>query len=198
MSHRNLGNVLLVGDSITQGRYGDTGGWRRPLAVSLAAAGIWWTPRGQYNTYPGACEQIWHAGLGGNTAAVRLASINAQCTAAEPDIIVWGLGVNDIAVPTTPAQYILDMTALLDAADALYPSVKHIVQSILVPTAGAGTGYLAEYATANASLATLCAGRARCTFVDMGTQPTSDGVHPTDAGYSAMAALLYPVLLAVG
>lgn len=200
----NLGRVLTIGDSITRGLNADTGGWRRFVESELLAAGVPWTAVGPFTTGSSGCTQKAHGGLNNDTTADRAATIVAQVTAAMPQVIIWALGVNDIgsavAPPrVSPAQYITNLTALLDAADGIVPTVQHLIQTIIVPTAGSGLDYLAEYATANASLATLCAGRARCTLVNVGAPTRDDGVHPVDTagGYPAMGVTLAAALRAL-
>ena len=196
---RTLGRIMTVGDSLTRSNNAGTGGWRRYLESRLMLANIGWTPVGPFNDASTAMAQKDHGGLASDTAAARAANITAQVTAANPAVIIWGFGINDIGTGTSVATFQTNYLALLTAADAVVPTVKHIVQSIVVPTNAAGTTYAAEFAAANAWLATAMGGRARTTYVDVGSPVTDDNVHPVDGptGYDVMGAAIYPVLLSV-
>jgi hypothetical protein len=192
----NMGNVLYVGDSITQSSEAMTGGWRKEVENLALTAGYTWEATGPLTTDSGVMAKKGHYGISGNTAANALASIRSICNIARPDRIVWGFGMNDIGNGTSAADFVSFYEQCLDQADYSAPHVQHVVQTLIYPTAGAYFANLAVYQEAQPLLAAMVAGRANATMADVGQPTTSDGYHPIDGpgGYPIMAQ---PILTAL-
>lgn len=191
---RYAGRVLVMGDSVTVGYNGLVGGWRVGLSTALTAATVQHTYVGPYSDAYGA-----HRGVSGDRAGAQGAGFQTDCETYDPRVIIIAYGVNDIG-----GEY-LDATGTLAAlsncvslAQAGAPQAIILVQSLIVPSTNDFPTYYANRAeneAVNAALPAWCNARG-VRFVDIGNPATSDGVHPTAAGYATMVTAISAAVLA--
>lgn len=115
--------IMLAGDSITQGIDGDYT-WRYRLAMEFRRQAITdkvdlvgptTNPRGSYGHYLGG--RTWdydHDATGGTTLHYQLGLIGDQVATYQPDVLISFLGTNDfLAIQRAPANRGLSASALL-------------------------------------------------------------------------------------
>jgi len=207
----DLGNVMPLGDSITNG-YGDPagGGYRDPLYASLTAAGhtlqfvgdrsslptTLLADNGQvdHNGWPGYAIEL---GSGGASGGIR-DNIASYLSNGDPDIILLMVGTNDMRLDltydlaTAPDR----LSALLADIATLQPDAHTIVANLVPVQATSGTLF-DRVAAYNAAIPGVVAeqqalGR-NVSFLDMNSFLTApgdlfDSLHPNAAGYDKMAA----------
>ena len=149
-----LGNIWLMGDSITYGyaaNYSAPGGYRSPLYTTLSARGYSFqfvgTSSENSTSVLSAEGQQWHDGWSGYTIAdctiasgknysglyEKVAGWHATLVgkSQKPDIILLMIGINDLnqkyEVETAPVRLDLLLTRLY----ALNPDVRILVSSVL-------------------------------------------------------------------
>ncbi len=195
---RHAGKILCAGDSITVGFMSLTGGWRKKLFADLASMGVRFTAVGPYTTDSPGMSATAHRGLSGDRAQNAKDNVGSTVATYDPNVIIWGFGMNDLGNGRTPTQYLDDLDACIDAAQVNGFAV-HLVQTLILPNA-ANPGYFANIANYNTAQAAL-PGRVSAQgaeLVNVGAPALSDGVHPSDgaAGYDAMANSILAGLLA--
>ncbi|MDF3058469.1 MAG: esterase [Rariglobus sp.] len=205
--------VMPLGDSITRGTGGTQAGYRDPLytrlknaGYSISYAGSETTTATPLLTEAGNDHHEGHAGYaisqisGGLDGATTgwLTGVAGERDPVYPDVILLMAGTNDIGTGgSTGAAALTRMDALLNKLGTLRPAALIIV-STLVPYYGTTATREQRQLDYNAGLTSLvaahrAAGR-RVWLYDMRAkvnspaQISSDGVHPNQSGYNAIAA----------
>lgn len=192
-------SVLPLGDSITDGLDG-TGGYRADLYQMFRADDRYVDFVGSQSAGPARLGDLNHEGHPG----WRIDQVDAQVTgwvsSARPDVVLLHIGTNDVlqdyALDTASAR----LSTLLDHITTAAPAAEVYVSTIL-PFADPTDE--AQGKTYNSQLTSLVTSKAAANphlhLVDMHASLTvadllSDGVHPTNGGYSKMAARWYGAL----
>jgi lysophospholipase L1-like esterase len=190
-THHSL-RVMPLGDSITDGEY-VPGGYRTSLFRRLTSAGDHVDFVGSLHDGPSALTDQDHEGHIGWRIDQLRAHIDAYLRSAKPDVVLLDIGTNDVVqnhdLATAPAR----LADLVSRICVDRPKVHLVVASI-----GPLPGRDAAVRAYDASIPGIVAS-ARCaaTFLDMALPPgdiSADGIHPTAAGYLAMADAWYPVV----
>jgi lysophospholipase L1-like esterase len=188
--------VMPLGDSITDGLDG-TGGYRSDLWQDFRADNRYVDFVGSQTAGPALLGDQNHEGHPG----WRIDQIDAQATAwlhtYLPDTVLLHIGTNDILQGYALAEAPTRLSTLLDHITAAVPDAEVYVATIVpfanVADESRGQAYNAELADvvrAKASAAPhvhLLDMHAALTAADL----LSDGVHPSNGGYSKMAARWY-------
>ncbi|MFJ3901448.1 FG-GAP-like repeat-containing protein [Streptomyces sp. NPDC090025] len=187
-----LVRIMPLGDSITSGENaGDHAGYRARL-WDLMAGQSRYTPDYVGTGSSGNLQDADHEGHSGWTIEGTLPRITEWQKAADPDVILLHLGINDLRNDgTTPERAAERMTELLDTIYANQPRVTVIVQGLIIDT----PSYREETSLFNGLIRDQQRNRRdheqRFTFVDAPRYDVAtelpDGVHPNDAGYQKMA-----------
>lgn len=187
---RYAGRIMPCGDSITVGETALIGGWRAILQASLNAQNF--AP-----VYVGSSSDGYGSYVGGSgtTAQGFAAGLSGLCTTYSPRVVILGWGANDIGGDLADAATTLDrMSACIEGVLLGAPQAICLQQTLVVPQSGVYYGQRAVFEEVNAALPALCASLG-VPLVNIGTPATSDGLHPTGAGYASMADLIYAALL---
>jgi lysophospholipase L1-like esterase len=212
----SLGNVMPLGDSITQGTV--AGGYRDPLYSKLTAAGYTLTMVGSTTVNPTTAltnaNQAHHEGHSGYVIQSKdptdpgsgsgrsgiLDNINTWLGAsgADPQYILLMIGTNDVDLNYFPATQQSRLDALVTRISSKTTGLKpnaHLIVAQLTPIINATED--ARVVTYNAGVAAVVANHQalgeNVTMVDMHTPllPTStymgDNLHPNQTGYNKMA-----------
>jgi lysophospholipase L1-like esterase len=165
--------IFQYGDSITEGQGGTAGG------VDIFQVGL------DVNCAPAK----W--GVGGLTISGLTANIPGYFLRSKiPDFALLAIGRNDIGSPTIQADYTACIQALLNAG-----CTKIVCRGVLREGAQVWGPANADIQAAVASFSS-----SNIVFMDTSTWAgivTSDGVHPTNAGYVTIAGYETPVLQAI-
>ena len=207
--------IMPLGDSITQGLL--AGGYRASLCAQLTRAGCAFRFVGSQTISPApvltSSGNEHHEGHGGYTLAHILNNLNGGTSngghwldglpgtreAVYPDVILLMIGTNDLGSHRREVAPVLaDYDTLLTKLTAMRPK-SAIIVSTLIPYTGSVEKYPSReqhQREFNAALPALvkkhqAAGR-QVVFYDMRTKVlpehiSSDGVHPSQAGYNAIA-----------
>ncbi|MFE4482832.1 FG-GAP-like repeat-containing protein [Kitasatospora sp. NPDC056789] len=182
--------VMPLGDSITAGYRSTTdAGYRGPLADLVA----------QQNRYTvdlvgsrgnGAVLDPDNEGHSGSMVNDLLAGVDGWLAAAQPDVVLLHIGINDLDRGTDKAHTADRTSALIDRILADRPGVTVLVMG-LIPTTPNLTAQVADYnsALSQAVLAKQAQGRkVRYTAAPALTPAEmADGLHPDDLGYQRLA-----------
>jgi hypothetical protein len=219
-----IGEILPLGDSITDGLAGTGGGYRARLCLLLNNAGDSFKMVGSAtnNSTPelGSSDQHHHEGH----SAYRIDQIEGNLVgevssepafntnngghwldggipvgrvAIFPDLILLHIGTNDAWQGRTAAQMKSSLQSLLTTIKNLRPNAQVIVASLIRRTDDASLE--ATQMSYNAAIPGLVAAQgANFHFVNMHAviQATdlADGVHPNQAGYDKMADAWAPAI----
>lgn len=198
--------VLIVGDSITQGRAGDVT-WRyhywdafRSNVDLVGPKQGQWSPESDetLGQYPHAFD-VDHASRWGMSLSYMQWSVADLMTTYTPDVVVSQLGVNDLAYMTDPAGLIAGQRSFVEQVRAVDPDAD-VVLGQLSPN------WHAEMADYNALLPALVAELdTPASRVVMATMPpmtsqgdSYDGLHPTAAGEVKIAGAQESALVSLG
>jgi len=214
--------VLPVGDSITLGKDGGVGGYRRVLYEWLIAGGYKITYVGKQNITrrgPATCSDgsiPWHEGYGsfrtdmilnGGTAEKQSSPpLTTTLANFKPDVVLLMLGTNDII-----QGYQLDglearEEQILETIYAANPKAAVVVASIAPIKRAQWAEKEARVVAYNMALAALVKKHAalgrKIAFADIHASLaerglSQDGVHPNAQGYAQMAQVFYRVLTGV-
>ena len=199
--------VMVVGDSISQGKTGDDPWrcqlWRKASTVMrLDMVGIRQDLHGggDYGSELGCDpdhDAIWGSlnPLAGLVSTAKV-TIAADVTAARPDVVLVLLGVNDVNLGHLEATIEADFTELVTSARTVDPGLVIVVGTVL-PTDGvvnqAGIdAYNAWLTVIHASLQVKLVDTAA---VFDPASMTYDGVHPTTGGSDVIARAFLSALL---
>ena len=211
--------VMPVGDSITLGKDGGVGGYRRVLYEWLLAGGYKITYVGKQNLTrhgPATCSDgsiPWHEGYGSFRTDMILNGGKAEKETAppltttlenfKPDLVLLMLGTNDII-----QAYQLDglearEEKIIETIYAANPKAAVVVASIAPIKRAQWAEKETRVVAYNTALAALVEKHAaqgrRIAFADvhasLGERGLSgDGVHPNAQGYAQVAQVFYRVL----
>ncbi len=203
--------IMPLGDSITEGYVAPstiTGGYRKELYSLLTNQGYVVDYVGTLN-YPAAVPEGWLDGDHEAHGGFKIADIRSEAAfwlkqVPDPDVILLHIGTNDFWAGGTAATAQDHLTSLLSDLSALRPHARIIVSS-LNPRTDSFEAAQDQFNDAIPGIvqAQVDLGR-KITFVDMhddfGTAPadfSSDGVHPSPAGYDKMATIWLPAITSV-
>ena len=210
---------LFIGDSITDGGWGRSGGSMMPTEqrnqkdlnhiyghsyMMLCAARI-------QSDYPEQETQFFNRGISGNTLQDLQGRWQADCLDLNPDVVTLLIGTNDVDLylsgkaPLDMKEWEMAYRQLLDQLRAANPDVKIILGTPFVAQVGR-IGSKDNYQQRKALIAECAAVVRRIgsdynatlldfekMFNDLTEQNASywiwDGVHPTAAGHQKMADL---------
>ncbi|GAA2657400.1 hypothetical protein GCM10010425_85120 [Streptomyces spororaveus] len=203
--------VLPLGDSITYGQgSSNESGYRLPLH-GLAAKQSRYSLDFVGSLEHGAMPDSAHEGHAGYTIERIRAGANRWLAAAQPDVVLLHVGINDLNQGADPGQAADQASALVDQIFAARPGVAVIMEGLIPTTPGWNHQDLSQPAARyNQRLKQLeqveqQAGK-RFRFVDApaltptdradATHPAqmSDGLHPNDAGYARLAQAFFTPL----
>jgi lysophospholipase L1-like esterase len=200
--------IMPLGDSITYGYEApdrsdctlNRGGYRTGLYNRLVAAGI--TPNfvGTLSQGPSTLADRDNEGHCGWTIEQIQAQINSYMTADDPDVVLLHLGTNDMWRSATEAVGApAAMSTLIDTIVADRPGVKIYLASITPSTDATNQARIVTYDQALQGIVNAKAAAGDdIHYVDMydaiNQTQLSDSLHPTDAGYDAMAQAWYDAL----
>lgn len=153
-------------------------------------------------------------GIAGDTTSGMLARVRSNVVQADPDVIVFLGGVNDLHHGASPEQITRNISEILNILST-ETSAKIIVQSLYPVNPDTHPSYMnfvaersnADIDAINAELPSICE-KYGCVFVDMRpllTDPegrlkedlTHDGLHVNDKAYRQIAARLTPVIVSL-
>lgn len=191
--------VMPLGASITWGTASSDGnGYREDLRRRLADAGVTVDYVGSQQS--GAMADRDNEGHPGWRIDQIAASVDGWLATYQPDVVLINVGTNDTIqnydLPNAPAR----MRALVQRIVAARPGIA-VVLSTLVPSRDAGNN--AEAQAFNAQLPAIArdeqAAGHRVHLADLNSSLTiddisSDGIHPTDAGYVKLGNIWYSAL----
>lgn len=176
------GNVMPLGDSITLGSNGPTGGWRKILLD--AHPGIY-AGHGSSNDPSG----YWHNGIASTTLTswnTNFATYWAQARCRE----VWlTLGTNDILGGASAATALTRLGTLLTTIEAVSSPPLRIRVASITPLTG---GFATPASDFNAGIAGVVASHGTAVYHDIGGRLSAsyldvDNIHPTSAGHTLLA-----------
>ncbi|MEW2372533.1 FG-GAP-like repeat-containing protein [Streptomyces sp. NPDC006656] len=185
--------IMPLGDSITQGAHSShESGYRTTLWNQLAKQARY-TPDFVGSVSSGQVGDPDHEGHSGWTVGQVDSKIDGWLAAAEPDVVLVQLGINDLNQhfgdgPTTAHK----LSRLIDRIQADRPGVTTIVQGLLPDTTGYEDQVSAFNTIIQAEEASRRASGQHFTYVvpPRLSVPTEmpDGLHPNDQGYPKMAS----------
>jgi lysophospholipase L1-like esterase len=197
---RYAGRVLVMGDSITLGAQGFVGGWRPGLSSALSAASVGHVYVGPLSDAYGA-----HRAVSGTSAYQQTSAVQTDCETYDPRVVVIGYGANDVGGTDdggqgrTAAQTIAELGEAIAWVQAGAPQALVLMQTVIVPQDDTIASYWARRAIFS-ELNALMPGLATSTgvrLIDVGAPETTDGLHPSAAGYAAMSSTIASAVLAV-
>ncbi|MGW3321128.1 GDSL-type esterase/lipase family protein [Streptomyces virginiae] len=183
--------VMPLGDSITSGYRSTTGAgyrsrlWDRTTGQSRYRIDLVGT------LHSGVLPDADHDGHDGYAIAQIRAGIDGWLMAAQPDVIILGVGVNDLDRGTDPAVAANQLAGLVDRIHARQPHARVLLVGV-IPTTGGLRDQVAAY---NARAASL--GRPWVRYISapaLETGEMADRVHPSDAGYQRLGDAIYVAL----
>lgn len=198
--------ILLTGDSITQGFHGDFT-WRYRLARELTRqhvdADLVGSKHAPYlvgdwpsSDYADPAFDSDHFATVGTRLADQVPLIRAEVEAQRPDLVVVGLGVNDLRHGATPAQTLALFRDWLSAVRSVQEHVSVVVSPVLAAQDSTRpwlSSAAAQYdALLAAALPTLTTEDSPVVLArtDQGWDPskyTVDGLHPSPTGETFIA-----------
>lgn len=179
--------ILALGDSITEGNY-----YRPPLVRLLAADGCAVDFVGSMSDTVNTPEDPEHEGHGGWRADEIATNARSWVQAADPDVVLVHVGINDFWQGQDVASTIADVAATLDAIESGAPGATVLLAQILP-----GDSIEAKVTEFNAGLRQLTTASTRNLEIDLVDQnsgvdarptgDTVDGTHPNAAASQRMA-----------
>ncbi|MCO6010005.1 GDSL-type esterase/lipase family protein [Actinoallomurus purpureus] len=191
--------VMPLGDSITAG-VNVKGGYRSDLWQLMSTGGQSVEFVGSLSAGPVQLPERRHEGHPGWEIGQLDAHVDAWLRSYRPDVVLLHIGTNDV-LRNRDVEHAADRLAvLIDHITGALPNAQVYVATI-APLARAGLDARAErYNTELADVVrTRALQRRRVYLVDMHAALTrrdlaADGIHPTNGGYSKMAACWYAAL----
>ncbi|MEU9720324.1 GDSL-type esterase/lipase family protein [Streptomyces sp. NPDC047976] len=203
--------VMPLGDSITYGQGSSNESGYRSQLDGLAAKQSRYALDFVGSLEHGPMPDSAHEGHAGYTIERVRAGANRWLAAAQPDVVLLHIGINDLNQGADPGQAADQASALVDQIFAARPGVTVVMEGLIPTTPGWNHQDLSQpIARYNQRLKQLeqvkqQAGK-RFRFVDApaltpddradATHPAqmSDGLHPNDAGYARMAQAFFAPL----
>ncbi|MEU9040059.1 SGNH/GDSL hydrolase family protein, partial [Streptomyces sp. NPDC048352] len=203
--------VLPLGDSLTYGQGSSTGGGYRLPLRNLAAGQSRYTLDFVGSLANGSQPDPVHEGHAGYTIDRVRAGVDRWITAAQPDVILLHIGVNDLNQGADPDQAAERARTLLNRIFEMRPDVTVIMQGLVPTTPGWNNQDLTQAVTRynqqlKAVEGTQQRQNRRFRFIDApalttlqqadATHPVqmTDGLHPNDQGYTRLAAAFFAAL----
>lgn len=197
--------AMFLGDSITRGVTGstDNAGFRNDFADLVNNEGVVVDFVGTLSDGVGFDND--HEGHDGFRADQIFANINTYL-GANPDIIIFHIGTNDISADQTPESTRDEIANTVDAIHNFNPNIKIIVTSIVPRTDGKDTQTTSLNSLIQDMFFTKRDDEGRNLFYagvneifktnpNWATAYMDDAVHPNDTGYSIMAQTFFDVFL---
>ncbi|MFJ8040316.1 FG-GAP-like repeat-containing protein [Kitasatospora sp. NPDC096147] len=182
--------VMPLGDSITNGYSSSTGdGYRKPLAELIAGQNGY---RVDYvgSQQGGGLADRDHEGHSGFMIDDIRNGVDGWLTAAQPDVVLLHIGVNDLDRGTDKAGAPARLAALVDRILADRPGVTVVVQGV-IPTTPRVASLTGPYNSAvRQAVADRQAGGKKVRYAEppaLTSGELPDGLHPNDAGFRRMA-----------
>jgi lysophospholipase L1-like esterase len=209
-----FGKVLPLGDSIVYGWTGDAhsedGGFRRFLWETLAANGMTANTNFVGPTQTGiAGIDRDHDGHNGWRTDQIQGLVAPDFNAYDPALVIVDGGANDLNQGRTVTQALNGLSSLMTAIFAAKPTVKVLLLNYFIPRVNNDYPLIAtQIPNFNAGIPSIVSGLvasgrnielADLTTAGLSTASNSpdfaaDGLHPSSAGYSKIAALVYSAL----
>ncbi|MFF3017335.1 GDSL-type esterase/lipase family protein [Streptomyces sp. NPDC057939] len=188
-----LTRIMPLGDSITAG-FGSDGetGYRAPL-WNLLSAQSRYTPDFVGSGSFGGGGDPDNEGHSGYTIKNIRDGIDGWQAAANPDVVLLHLGINDLnSNKVDPHVAAAELASLIDRVQANRPGTAVIVQGLLPDTRGQHDRVNSFNADLRTAVSARAAGGAHVRYVEPprldGPTELPDGLHPNEAGYRKMAA----------
>ncbi|MFJ3876574.1 GDSL-type esterase/lipase family protein [Streptomyces sp. NPDC090077] len=199
--------VLPLGDSLTYGQGSSGGGYRLPLR-DLAAGQSRYTLDFVGSLANGPQADPAHEGHAGYTVDRLRAGVGRWIGAAQPDVILLQIGINDLNQGADPDQTADRARVLVDRIFEIRPGVTVVMQGLVPTTPGWNQQDLTQPAARfNQRLKEVEAAQQhqhrRFRFIDAPALTTlqqadaahaaqmADGLHPNDRGYARLAASFF-------
>ncbi|WP_344469886.1 SGNH/GDSL hydrolase family protein, partial [Kitasatospora kazusensis] len=189
--------VMPLGDSITAGYQSSTGaGYRLPLWNLAAAQSRYTMDFVGSQSSPGVPDPD-HEGHGGYMIDQIGAGVDGWIGAANPDVVLLHLGINDLDRGTDKAHASDRLSALVDRISADKPGVTVIFQG-LIPTTPNLQSLIQDFnSKVQAMVPAKQAAGEKFRYVDapaLTSAEFADGLHPNDQGYARMGQVFYNAL----
>ncbi|MGW7344606.1 SGNH/GDSL hydrolase family protein [Streptomyces sp. NPDC054854] len=185
--------IMPLGDSITAGlgSKGDAG-YRAPL-WNLVSAQKRYTPDFVGSRSFGGGGDPDNEGHSGYTIRKIMDGIDRWQAAADPDVVLLHLGINDLnSNKADPHVAAAELASLIDRLQSNKPGTAVIVQGLLPDTGGQYDRVNTFNADLRTAVSARAAGGAHVRYVEPprldGPTELPDGLHPNEAGYRKMAA----------
>ena len=210
---------MAVGDSITEGKFAGNGGYRQFLQNNLAAGGFSYDFVGKEDNgvaanntgFSNGMADPEHEGYGsfrideilnGSTEESHTApAISSTLATYHPNVILLMIGTNDVLqnfnLSTAPTR----LDSLVGTIFSGAPNVRLYLAAITPLTNSTSDARAVAYNSAIPGIVSKYKGMGdNVTFVDMHSvlnpsTETSDGIHPTSAGFQKMANTWYAAVV---
>ncbi|MER5637104.1 FG-GAP-like repeat-containing protein [Kitasatospora sp. NPDC002227] len=189
--------VMPLGDSITAGSGSATGSSYRAPLWNLVAGQSRYSVDFVGSGNSGALPDTDNEGHSGYLIDQISAGIDGWMAAAQPDVVLLHIGINDMDRSTDKAHASDRLAALLDRINADRPGTTVLVQG-LIPTTGGLEALSQDF---NAKVKALIPGKQAAGEKVRYVEPPAltgaefnDRLHPNDAGYSRMGQAFYGAL----
>jgi VCBS repeat-containing protein len=201
-------NVLPLGDSITYG-WTDSEyltqdtlsvGYRGPLWSDFVDNNTLINFVGDQNDGPATLPDTANAGYPGLTTAEIAARLPGLLQSQDPNAILLMAGTDDIFAGVPASTIAANILGMLNTVNSFNPSI-HVYVATLTPMVNSVSSDVAPVNTAITNMvAQAKASGLNVSLASMSDVTTadisSDGAHPTDAGYALMAQNFYSAILA--
>lgn len=208
--------IVPIGDSITEGKFVSSGGYRKLLQDMLKKAGYTVTFVGKKDNGEPANATGFSVGLsnpnhegygsfridtimdGGGAEGHSAPAIEATLDADKPDVILMMLGTNDLIQQYKLTDILSRLDRLVGRVFAHAPKVK-LVLAAPTPMAGERRASTDVYGSGVSLIVSKYKALGDAiTFVDMDNAlkvtDLGDGIHPTAIGYAKMANVWFQAL----
>jgi lysophospholipase L1-like esterase len=186
--------IMPVGDSVTAG-IGSTGNgaYRTNLYTAYTNAGISFDFVGSQSGGPSSLPDKNHEGHSGWTISQIASNVNNWLNTYNPDVMLLMIGGNDTlagTVPTSALSSLIDQITNqkpnlhLFVADYYYSLPSNQNYQLIVQYDAAIPGIVQQKANAGKHVYFV-----KLSDAQLATSEYADGLHPTDSGYSKLAAI---------
>jgi lysophospholipase L1-like esterase len=182
---------MPLGDSITRGYASTTGAGYRSRLWDRTAGQSPYRIDFVGSQHSGALPDADHDGHDGYAIDQIRAGVDGWLMEARPDLIILGVGVNDLDRGSDPTGAADQLAELVDRIHARQPQARILLVG-LIPTTGGLRDQVAVY---NARAAAL--GRPWVRYVSapaLEAGEMADRVHPNDAGYRRLGDAIHVAL----